>query len=155
MKLRKVLNILEADTRPLLLLGALHFIVAASHALFDIGSTSLLLAHLGPEALPQVYIGSALLLITAGLLVLPVIDRWDRVRLFTFTLFFFAAALAALHNLGPRAPDVVYRGLYLLCYLMKGLIFLHRPGGEHGDEESGAEPVAGHDEYDPDGAEAD
>jgi len=106
------------------LLGALHFVVAAAHALFDIGSTSLLLAHLGPEALPQVYIGSALLLITAGLFVLPVIDRWDRVRLFTFTLFFFAAALAALHNLGPRAPDVVYRGLYLLCYLMKGLIFL-------------------------------
>ena len=124
MKLRKVLNILKGDTRPLLLLGALHFVVAASHALFDIGSTSLLLANLGPEVLPQVYIGSALLLVTVGLFVIPVIDRVDRVRLFTFTLFFFAAALAALHNLGPRAPDVVYRGLYLLCYLMKGLIFL-------------------------------
>ena len=75
-----------------------------SHALFDIGSTSLLLANLGPEVLPQVYIGSALLLVTVGLFVIPVIDRVDRVRLFTFTLFFFAAALAALHNLGPRAP---------------------------------------------------
>jgi HEAT repeat protein/ATP/ADP translocase len=124
LKLRRVLNILEADVRPLVLLGALHFVVAAAHALFDIGSTSLLIAHLGADVLPQVYIGSALLLITAGLIVLPVIDRLDRVRLFILTLFFFSASLAALHGLGPYAPDVVYRGLYLLCYLMKGLIFL-------------------------------
>lgn len=124
MKLNRILNVLEADVQPLFLLGTLHFVIAASHALVDISSTSLLIAELGADVLPQVYVGSALLLITVGLFVLPLIDRLDRVRFFVFTLLFFAVALAAFCSLGDRAPGVVYRGLYLLCYLMKGLIFL-------------------------------
>lgn len=124
MKLHKTLNVLEADVRPLFLLGALHFIVAASHALFDIGATSLLVAHLGPEALPPVYIGSALLLIVTGLFVIPIIDRLDRAKLFSVALVLFATFLAASHHMGDRAPEIVYRGLYLMCYLMKGLLFL-------------------------------
>lgn len=124
MKLHKTLNILEADLQPLLLLGALHFIVAASHALFDIGATSLLIAHLGPEALPQVYIGSALLLILSGMFVIPIIDRLDRAKLFSVALIVFATLLAVSHHMGERAPEIIYRGLYLMCYLMKGLLFL-------------------------------
>ncbi len=124
MKLNRFLNILESDVQPLLLLGTLHFVIAASHALFDISATSLLIAQLGPDVLPQVYVGSALLLMTVGLFVLPLIDRLDRVRLFVSTLLFFAVALAAFYGLGDRAPGLVYRGLYLLCYLMKGLLFL-------------------------------
>lgn len=124
MRLNKFLNILESDTQPLLLLGMLHFVIAASHALFDISVTSLLIAELGPDVLPQVYVGSALLLVTIGLFVLPLIDRLDRMRLFVGTLLFFAVALTAFYGLGGSAPGLAYRGLYLLCYLMKGLLFL-------------------------------
>jgi HEAT repeat protein len=107
-----------------LFLGALHFIIAASHALFDISVTSLLIAELGPDVLPQVYVGSALILVTVGLFVLPLIDRLDRMRFFVGTLLFFAVALATFYGLRDSAPGLVYRGLYLLCYLMKGLLFL-------------------------------
>jgi HEAT repeat protein/ATP/ADP translocase len=124
LKLNKALNILDSDVRPIVLLGALHFVVAAAHALFDIGSTSLLIANLGADVLPEVYIGSALLLISVGFFFIPMVDRLDRVRLFTITLAFFALVLAITHHLGERAPDLIYRGLYLLCYLMKGLVFL-------------------------------
>jgi len=124
MSLKKFFNILETDVQPLLLLGLLHFVIAAAHALFDISANSLLIGRLGPDVLPQVYVGSALLLITAGLFVLPLIDRLDRVRLFVSTLLFFSVALVAFYFLGEHSPGVAYRGLYLLCYLMKGLVFL-------------------------------
>ena len=75
--------------------------------MFDIGATSLLVAHLGPEALPQVYIGSALLLIVTGLFVIPIIDRLDRAKLFSAALVIFATFLAASHHMGERAPEIV------------------------------------------------
>lgn len=124
MRLRKALNILEIDLRPLLLLGALHFVVAGAHALFDIATTSLVVARLGPGVLPQVYVGSALLLILAGLFLMPVIDRLNRLKLFAATLAAFAALLVVSHPIAPRAPEIVYRALYLACYLMKSLVFL-------------------------------
>ena len=123
-QLRRALNILEVDERPVLVLGALHFVVALAHALFDIGITSLLIAHLGAEALPQVYVGSALLLIFASVFVIPVIDRLSRFKLFAMTLVFFAVVLVFSHHQGESAPGLVYRGLYLMCYLMKSLVFL-------------------------------
>ncbi len=124
MNLGKALNILEADFKPLGLLGGLHFVVAAAHALFDIGATSLLVAHLGAEVLPQVYVGSALLLIVTGGFLIPFIDRLDRAKLFRATLVVFATLLIASYYLGGLAPELSYRGLYLLCYLMKSLLFL-------------------------------
>ena len=126
-QLRRALNILEVDERPVLVLGALHFVVAVAHALFDIGITSLLIAHLGAEALPQVYVGSALLLIFASVFVIPVIDRLSRFKLFAMTLVFFAVVLVFSHQGASAAGlglGLVYRGLYLLCYLMKSLVFL-------------------------------
>ncbi len=104
MNLNKTLNVLEADLKPLGLLGWLHFVVAAAHALFDIGATSLLVSNLGAEALPQVYVGSALLLIITGLFVIPIIDRLDRAKLFGTTLVVFATLLIASYYLGDLAP---------------------------------------------------
>ena len=124
MEIRKAFNILEMDQRPILLLGALHFVVAAAYTLFDIGITSLLVANLGAEVLPQVYVGSALLLIFASLFIIPVIDRLDRFKLFAATLILFAAVLALSHHQGEQAPGLIYRALYVLSYLMKSLLFL-------------------------------
>ena len=124
MKLAKALNVLEADRRLVVTLGSLHFLVAAAHSLFDIGATALLIVHLGPDTLPQVYLGSAVLLIFVGLVIIPLIDRLDRTRLFRAILVIFAAVLLLSTPFSSRAPEFIYRELYILCYLMKSLVFL-------------------------------
>ena len=124
MRLAKALNVLEADRRLTLLLGLAHFFVAAAHSLFDIGATALLIAHVGPDALPQVYLGSAAALIFVGLFVIPFIDRLDRTKLFSLVLAIFALGLLFVAPRAARAPDVAYRLLYIACYLMKSLVFL-------------------------------
>lgn len=118
MKLDKALGILEDDRRLTLLLGLTHFFVAAAYSLFDIGATSLLIANLGPEALPQVYLGSAAVLIFVGLVIIPVVDQLDRFKLFATILASFAAMLLAWTHIEA------YRALYIASYLMKGLVFL-------------------------------
>jgi HEAT repeat protein len=124
LRLAKALNVLEADRRLTLLLGLAHFFVAAAHSLFDISATALLIGHVGPDALPQVYLGSAAALIFVGLFVIPFIDRLDRAKLFSLVLAVFALGLVFVAPRAARAPDVTYRLLYIACYLMKGLVFL-------------------------------
>jgi hypothetical protein len=60
LKLAKSLQILEADRRLTLLLGLTHFLVAGAHSFFDVSSTALVIAHLGPDALPQVFSGGSM-----------------------------------------------------------------------------------------------
>lgn len=124
MKLARSFQILEADRSLSLLLGLTHFLIAAAHSFFDIGSTALLIAHLGPDALPQVYMGGAILLIFAGLVIIPLVDRLDRSKLFSFILVLFAGILLLGSRLAGETPDISYRGLYVACFLMKGLVFL-------------------------------
>ncbi len=124
MKLAKSFQILEADRSLTFYLGLTHFLVAAAHSFFDIGSTALLIAHLGPDTLPQVYMGGAFLLIFVGLVVIPVVDRLDRCKLFSFILVLFAVILLLGSRLAGEAPEVSYRGLYIACFVMKSLIFL-------------------------------
>jgi AAA family ATP:ADP antiporter len=124
LKLARTFQVLEADRRLTLLLGLIHFLVAAAHSFFDIASTALLIAHLGPDALPQVYMGSAVLLIFAGLVIIPVVDRLDRSKLFALVLVVFGFGLLVASRFAGRFPDFAYRGLYLACFLMKGIVFL-------------------------------
>lgn len=124
MKLARSFQVLEADRSLTLLLGLTHFLVSASHSFFDIGSTALLIAHLGPDTLPQVYLGGAILLIFVGLVIIPVVDRLDRARFFTLVLLAFGAALLGSSIFAHEAPDFAYRGLYIVCFLMKSLVFL-------------------------------
>ena len=124
MKLARSFQILEADKRLTLLLGLTHFLVAAAHSFFDVSSTSLLIAHLGPDTLPQVYMGSAIALIFAGLVIIPVVDRLDRSRLFSIVLAVFGFGLVVASRFAGQFPDVAYRGLYVGCFLMKGIVFL-------------------------------
>lgn len=124
MRLAKALNVLEGDRRLILPLGALHFLLAAAHSLFDISATALLIDRLGPDTLPQVYLGSAVALIFVGIVIIPLIDRLDRTRLFSVILLAFSGILLASTPLAERAPWFVYRELYIACYLMKGLVFL-------------------------------
>lgn len=124
MRLAKALNILEGDRRLILTLGLLHFLLAAAHTLVDIGATALLIRRLGPDTLPEVYTASALALIFVGLVIIPVIDRLDRAKLFSGILIAFSAIVLVSTALADRAPAFVYRELYIVCYLMKGLVFL-------------------------------
>jgi HEAT repeat protein/ATP/ADP translocase len=124
LKLARSFQILEADRSLTLYLGLTHFLVAASHSFFDIGSTALLIAHLGPDTLPQVYMVGAILLIFVGLVIIPVVDRLDRSKLFSFILVLFAVILLGGSRLAGTAPDLSYRGLYIACFLMKSLVFL-------------------------------
>jgi HEAT repeat protein len=123
-KLAKALHILESDRRLILSLGLLHFLLAAAHSLFDIGVTALLIKHLGPDTLPQVYMGSAIALIFVGVVIIPVIDRLDRAKLFASVLIVFSGVLLISTPFASRAPGFVYRELYIACYLMKSLVFL-------------------------------
>ncbi|MHC4831893.1 MAG: hypothetical protein ACYTFT_16320, partial [Planctomycetota bacterium] len=52
-------GLLAGDRRPLLILGSLDLLLAGGLGVMEIASTSLLLAELGPAALPPLYIGSA------------------------------------------------------------------------------------------------
>ncbi len=124
MKLARSFQILEADRRLTFLLGLTHFLIAAAHSFFDVSSTALLIAHLGPDTLPQVYMGSALALIFAGLVIIPVVDRLDRSNLFTIVLAVFGAGLVVASRFGGHFPDFAYRVLYVACFLMKGIVFL-------------------------------
>ena len=124
MRLRRSFGILEGDLAPLARLGVLHFLVAASLVLSQIGATSLLVATLGAEALPQAYVSRATLLICAGLFVIPLIDRWDRLRTFTTTLVVFALILGLARVSGTGAPEYGYRALYPLVFFMKSLVYL-------------------------------
>ena len=124
MKLTKALNILEGDRRLILTLGLLHFLLAAAHSLVDISATALLIRRLGPDTLPEVYSVSALALIFVGLIIIPVIDRLDRAKLFSVILIVFSAIVLVSTALADRAPAFVYRELYIACYLMKSLVFL-------------------------------
>jgi AAA family ATP:ADP antiporter len=124
LKLARSLQILEADKRLTLLLGLTHFLVAAAHSFFDVSSTALLIAHLGPDTLPQVYMGSAIALIFAGLVIIPVVDRLDRSKLFALVLVVFGFGLVVSSRLAGQFPDFTYRGLYVACFLMKGIVFL-------------------------------
>ncbi|HSF17711.1 MAG TPA: HEAT repeat domain-containing protein [Vicinamibacteria bacterium] len=118
MKLARTLGILEAEVELTLLLGLTHFLVAGAHSLFDIGATALLIGNLGPDALPQVYSASAIVLIFAGLFVTPLVDRLDRALFFSLLLA-GSAALVLLTSQGSA-----YRALYVVSYLLKGLFFL-------------------------------
>jgi AAA family ATP:ADP antiporter len=124
LKLARSFQILEADKRLTLLLGLTHFLVAAAHSFFDVSSTALLIAHLGPDTLPQVYMGSAIALIFAGLVIIPVVDRLDRSKAFAIVLVVFGFGLVVASQFGGRFPDFAYRGLYVTCFLMKGIVFL-------------------------------
>ena len=124
MKLAKALNILEGDRRLILTLGLLHFLLAAAHSLVDISATALLIRRLGPDTLPEVYSASALALMFAGLIIIPVIDRLDRAKLFSVILIVFSMIIVVSTALADRAPAFVYRELYIACYLMKSLVFL-------------------------------
>jgi HEAT repeat protein len=124
LKLARSFQILEADRRTTLLLGTTHLLVAAAHSFFDVASTALLIAYLGPDALPQVYMGSAVLLIFAGLVLIPLVDRLERSRLFAFVLAIFGLGLILSSRLASAVPDLSYRGLYVACFLMKGIVFL-------------------------------
>ena len=124
MKLAKALNILEGDRRLILTLGLLHFLLAAAHSLVDISATALLIRRLGPDTLPEVYSASALALIFVGLIIIPVIDRLDRAKLFSVILIVFSVIIVVSTALADRAPAFVYRELYIACYLMKSLVFL-------------------------------
>lgn len=124
MKLARSFQILEADRTLTLLLGLTHFLVAAAHSFFDVSSTALLIAHLGPDTLPQVYMGSALALIFAGLVIIPVVDRLDRSKLFAVVLVVFGFGLVVASRFAGDFPDFAYRGLYVACFLMKGIVFL-------------------------------
>jgi HEAT repeat protein/ATP/ADP translocase len=124
LKLARSFQILEADRRITLLLGLTHFLVAAAHSFFDVSSTALLIAHLGPDTLPQVYMGSALALFLAGLVIIPIVDRLDRSKLFAIVLVVFGFGLAVASRSAGQFPDFAYRGLYIACFLMKGIVFL-------------------------------
>jgi HEAT repeat protein len=124
LKLARSFQILEADRRLTLLLGLTHFLVAAAHSFFDVSSTALLIAHLGPDTLPQVYMGSAIALIFAGLVIIPVVDRLDRSNLFAVVLVVFGFGLVVASRFAGDFPDFAYRGLYIACFLMKGIVFL-------------------------------
>jgi len=124
LKLAKALNILEGDRRLILTLGLLHFLLAAAHSLVDISATALLIRRLGPDTLPEVYSASALALIFIGLIIIPVIDRLDRAKLFSVILIVFSVIVVVSPALADRAPAFVYRELYIACYLMKSLVFL-------------------------------
>ncbi len=124
MKLAKALNILEDDRRLVLSLGLLHFLLAAAHSLFDIGATALLIRHLGPDTLPEVYMGSAVALIFVGVVIIPIIDRLDRAKLFSVILIAFAGILLVSPSFADLAPALIYRELYIACYVMKSLVFL-------------------------------
>jgi HEAT repeat protein/ATP/ADP translocase len=124
LKLARSFQVLEADRRITLLLGATHFLVAAAHSLFDVSSTALLIAHLGPDTLPQVYLGSAFALIFTGLVLIPIVDRLARGKLFAALLVIFGVGLLAASRFAGEFPDFAYRGLYVACFLMKGLVFL-------------------------------
>lgn len=124
MKLARAFNILEGDHRLILTLGLLHFFLAAAHSLFDISATALLIKNLGPDTLPEVYMGSAVALIFVGVVIIPVIDRLDRAKLFATILVAFSGILFASTPFASRAPAFIYRELYIACYLMKSLVFL-------------------------------
>jgi HEAT repeat protein/ATP/ADP translocase len=124
LKLARSFQILEADRRLTFLLGLIHLLVAAAHSFFDVSSTALLIAHLGPDTLPQVYMGSAIALIFAGLVIIPVVDRLDRSKLFAVVLVVFGAGLVVASRFAGQFPDFAYRVLYVACFLMKGLVFL-------------------------------
>ncbi|HEY7698058.1 MAG TPA: hypothetical protein VIE88_06550, partial [Vicinamibacteria bacterium] len=86
--------------------------------------TALLIAHLGPDTLPQGYMGSAVLLIFAGLVIIPIVDRLDRSKLFAIVLVVFGFGLLVASRFAGHFPDFAYRGLYVACFLMKGIVFL-------------------------------
>ncbi len=124
MKLARSFQIFEAEGSLTLLLGLTHLLVAAAHSFFDVSSTSLLIAHLGPDTLPQVYMGSALALVFAGLVIIPVVDRLDRSKLFAIVLVIFGFGLVVASRLAGHVPAFAYRSLYVSCFLMKGIVFL-------------------------------
>jgi len=118
------LGLLAADRRPLLILGSLDLLLAGGLGVMEIASTSLLLAELGPAALPPLYIGSAAALMLSGALLLPLIDRLDRARFLTALLAVAACSTLLLSWLGPAAPGLAFRALYLLWYLFEQILFL-------------------------------
>ena len=117
-------GLLAADRRPLLILGSLDLLLAGGLGVLEIASTSLLLAELGPAALPPLYIGSAVVLMLSGALLLPLIDRLDRGRFLTSLLAIAACSTLLLAWFGPSAPGLAFRALYLLWYLFEQFLFL-------------------------------
>jgi HEAT repeat protein len=124
LKAGRLLGFFRSDRAPILLLGALHWVLSGAHTLADVGATSLLVGHLGPDVLPQVYLAEAVLLGAAGLFVIPLIDRLDRRWFFRASLLVFAALIGMAHHQGDHAPGLLYRGLYLVTGLMQSLLFL-------------------------------
>lgn len=117
-------GLLAADRRQLFVLGSLDLFLAAGLGVLEIASTSLLLAELGPAALPPLYIGSAAALMLSGALLLPLIDRLDRGRFLVSMLALAAASTLLLAWLGRSAPGAAFRALYLLWYLFEQVLFL-------------------------------
>jgi HEAT repeat protein len=120
----RLLNIYDEDWKPLLTLQGFIVSICAVIASLKTVSNALFVAHVGAKNLPFTYIGCALTLIVSGMILLPVIDKMQRHRVYILTVSILAGFVFFAYGMISCGQDWIYYFLYIVSYIMDTVLFL-------------------------------
>ena len=117
-------SILKEDWPFILLLGLFLVCLSSANTFLQISGDSLFIARLGVEKLPLMYIVSALVLAFMATVIIPVIDRMERTKIYNITAGGLALALISCRLLITLNFNGIYYVIYIITYILEAVLFL-------------------------------
>ncbi|HRZ87240.1 MAG TPA: HEAT repeat domain-containing protein [bacterium] len=123
-RIASILNIYDEDWKPLLTLQLFIVSICAVIANLKTISNALFVANIGAKSLPLTYIGCALTLIASGMVLIPVIDKMQRHRVYILTVSILSAFVFFSYAMITLQHRWIYFLLYVVAYIMDTVLFL-------------------------------
>ena len=118
-------NLIHREERELfLLLGIFLIIISATNTLVQISGDALFISNIGITRLPFMYIVSALVLAVMAIVVIPVIDRIHRIKIYNITAGLLAMVLLSCWGLVLLNINWTYYLIYVTTYILEAFLFL-------------------------------
>ena len=118
-------NLIHREERELfLLLGIFLIIISATNTLVQISGDALFISNIGITRLPFMYIVSALVLAVMAIVVIPVIDRIHRIKIYNITAGLLAMLLLSCWGLVLLKINWTYYLIYVVTYILEAFLFL-------------------------------
>lgn len=120
----RILNIYDEDWKPLITLQCFIVSICAVIANLKTISNALFVAHIGAKSLPYTYIGCAVTLIMSGMILLPIIDKMQRHRVYILTASILSGFVFFSYGMIMLKQAWIYYFLYIVSYIMDTVLFL-------------------------------
>jgi len=120
----RLLNIYDEDWKPLLTLQVFIVSICAVIANLKTISNALFVANIGAKNLPLTYIGCAVTLVISGIILLPIIDKMQRHRVYILTASILSGFIFICYGMILLKQSWIYYFLYIVSYIMDTVLFL-------------------------------